>query len=160
MSRRFLREHALQALYAFQFSQNTVEQVLHDPLLDLPDEVRNDQFFRELFDTTARCQIELDLLIERISQNWQLSRMAFTDRLILRMALAEMLYFPDIPPKVTIDEAIELAKKYSTEESSRFINGILDKLLSELNKANKITKSGKGLVDLASKRGRKGSATQ
>ena len=147
--RHLIREQALQALYAYQFSQNTVDQVLSDPMLPLPKEERDLLFLRLLVDTTARSQMELDMLIEGASKNWCLGRIAFIDRIILRLALAELLFFPDIPPKVSIDEALELAKKYSTEESCSFINGILDKLFHDLTQANKINKTGRGLVNMA-----------
>ena len=65
-------------------------------------------------------------VIEKRLKNWELQRIAVIDKVILRLALAEILYFSDIPPEVSINEAIELAKKYSTEKSSKFINGILD----------------------------------
>ncbi len=145
--RHILREQALQALYAYQFSQNTVEQVLNDPLI-LPDpEYRRDPFLRKLIETAARSQGELDMLIEQSAKNWYLNRIAFIDRIILRIAIAEFLYFPDIPPKVSIDEAIELSKTFSTQESGKFINGILDKVLSDLARAHKLNKSGRGLLN-------------
>jgi N utilization substance protein B len=69
------------------------------------------------------------------------------DKLILRLALCEFLHFPDIPPKVTIDEAIEIAKKYSTEKSGRFVNGILDAVLIDLRKEGRLHKKGRGLSE-------------
>lgn len=146
-NRHVIREYALQAMYAFQLSHNTIEQVVSDPIIQQQDNVSADPFFHHLVESTARYQNDIDLLIEGTSANWHLERMSLIDRIILRMAIAEFLYFPDIPPKVSIDEAIELAKKYSTDESSRFINGILDKLLSELKQANKIIKTGRGTED-------------
>ena len=145
--RHLLREQALQALYAYQFSQNTVEQVLSDPLILHEAEFRSDPFLARLVKTAAQSQGELDMLIEQSAKNWYLSRIAFIDRIILRMAIAEFLYFPEIPPKVSIDEAIELSKTFSTQESSKFINGILDKVLSELTRAHKINKTGRGLLN-------------
>ncbi len=75
---------------------------------------------------------EIDALIKKHTKNWQLHRIATVDRNILRLAIYEMLYREDIPPVVSINEAIEIAKKYSTEESGRFVNGILDKIRAEL----------------------------
>lgn len=146
-NRHVIREYALQALYAFQLSHNTIEQVVSDPLILQQSNVSKDPFFHLLVESTARYQNDIDLLIEGTSANWHLERMSLIDRIILRMAIAELLYFPDIPPKVSIDEAIELAKKYSTDESGKFINGILDKLLSELKLAHKINKTGRGTED-------------
>ena len=74
---------------------------------------------------------EFDELIASKSRNWDLTRIALMDRLILRMALTEFFYFKDIPPKVSISEAIEIAKVFSTEESSSFVNGILDAILND-----------------------------
>ncbi len=74
---------------------------------------------------------ELDDILSRFSKDWPLERMAVIDRNILRIALYEMLYVPDVPPKVSINEAVELAKKYGDKDSYRFINGILDRIFKE-----------------------------
>ncbi|MCS7337798.1 MAG: transcription antitermination factor NusB [Verrucomicrobiae bacterium] len=75
---------------------------------------------------------EIDALIKKHAKNWDLPRMATVDRNLLRLAIYEMLHREDIPPVVSINEAIEIAKKYSTEDSGRFVNGILDKIRAEL----------------------------
>ena len=75
---------------------------------------------------------ELDRLIEQYSENWRLDRIDVIDRNILRMALFELLYCEDIPPKVTINEAIDLGKRYGSEDSGSFINGILDRIQNEV----------------------------
>ena len=80
---------------------------------------------------------EFDKMIIKRLKNWELRRIAVIDKVILRLALAEILYFEDIPPEVSINEAIELAKKYSTEKSSKFINGILDAIYRETKKKSK-----------------------
>ncbi|HET56271.1 MAG TPA: N utilization substance protein B, partial [Ignavibacteria bacterium] len=74
-------------------------------------------------------------------------RIALLDRLILRLALCELLFFEEIPPKVTINEAIDLAKKFSTEDSGRFVNGILDAVLRKLKQENRLAKHGRGLLE-------------
>ena len=74
---------------------------------------------------------KIDQLIEQYSENWRLDRMNLVDRNILRMATFELLYFEDIPPKVTLNEAIDLGKRYGTEDSGSFINGILDRIQNE-----------------------------
>jgi len=79
-------------------------------------------------------------------QNWDFNRLAIIDRIILRMALIELLYFEDIPPEVSINEAIELAKKFSTDKSDKFINGLLDAVFKKLSNEKRITKKGRGLV--------------
>lgn len=86
-----------------------------------------DQLVRGCLD----CQDELDARIAAVAEHWELSRMAAVDRAIVRLATYELLHRPDVPPKVAIDEAIRLAKKFSTAESGAFVNGILDKIMSE-----------------------------
>lgn len=89
---------------------------------------------------------ELRELIKTHSKNWDVERIAFMDILIMQLAMAEFLYFPSIPTKVTMNEYIELSKWYSTEKSRNFINGILDKTLKDLKKSDKIQKAGRGLI--------------
>lgn len=86
-------------------------------------------------------------LISKNTRNWEVDRLPLTDRIILEMAIAELLSFPNIPVKVTINEYIELAKTYSTPKSRNFINGILDVIAKELKETGEIKKSGRGLID-------------
>ncbi|MES1226075.1 MAG: transcription antitermination factor NusB, partial [Bacteroidota bacterium] len=86
-------------------------------------------------------------LIATNTRNWEVERLPLTDRIILEMAIAELLSFPSIPVKVTINEYIELAKNYSTPKSRQFINGILDVISKELKEAGAVKKSGRGLID-------------
>jgi len=91
----------------------------------------SDEFVeRIVLGVIEHCQ-EIDRLIEQYSENWRLDRMNLVDRNILRMATFELLYFEDIPPKVTLNEAIDLGKRYGTEDSGSFINGILDRIQNE-----------------------------
>ncbi len=83
-------------------------------------------FAKELVNGVAEKQAEIDAIIERFSKHWKLSRMSAIDRNILRLATYELLFRPDIPPKVSINEAVELAKAFGTDESASFVNGILD----------------------------------
>jgi N utilization substance protein B len=85
-------------------------------------------------------------LIKEHSKNWDLERIAFMDIVIMKMAITEMIYFPSIPTKVSLDEYIEIAKYYSTEKSNVFINGVLDKVIEHLRSENKIQKQGRGLI--------------
>ena len=85
-------------------------------------------------------------IVQQHTVNWDVERIAFVDVLILEMAISEFLYFPSIPTKVSLNEYIELSKYYSTEKSRNFINGILDKILKDLKKDDKIQKAGRGLV--------------
>lgn len=132
-SRRAAREWALRILYAHELSSNPVEQIFSDLLGSQPDEP-NIRFCRELCRRAADKDAYIDQLIQSAVQKWDLKRIAILDHLILRVAIAEFLYFDDIPFKVTINEAIELAKRYSTSQSGRFVNGILDALSAELQK--------------------------
>ena len=81
--------------------------------------------------------VEMDKLIEERSRNWDFNRIAILDKLILRMALVEMIYIESVPHKVSISESVEIAKEFSTEDSSSFINGILDSVYNEIIKKNK-----------------------
>ena len=83
-------------------------------------------FFDQLVTGVLGCRDELDRLIEQFSDNWKLSRMSGMDRNIMRVAVYELIYCEDIPPKVSINEAIDIGKKYGTQHSAAFINGILD----------------------------------
>jgi len=90
-----------------------------------------DEFFeRIVFGVIEHCQ-DIDRLIAQYSENWRLDRMNLVDRNILRMATFELLYCEDIPPKVTMNEAIDLGKRYGSEDSGSFINGILDRIQNE-----------------------------
>ncbi|MBU0566615.1 transcription antitermination factor NusB, partial [bacterium] len=86
------------------------------------------EFAKRLIEGTAKNIETIDELIKNQAKNWQFSRLAYVDRNILRFSIFELLYCPDIPKAVTINEAIELAKTYSTADSPKFINGILDKI--------------------------------
>lgn len=124
--RRKARELALQVLYSVEMTSNPLDWALGNLVGEdkHPSEVVG--FCTKLATLTLEHLPDLDCIIEATAGNWSISRMAVIDRIILRMATCEMFYMDDIPPKVSIDEAIELAKKYSTERSGQFVNGILD----------------------------------
>ncbi|WMJ72775.1 transcription antitermination factor NusB [Cytophagaceae bacterium ABcell3] len=112
-----------------------------------PNWEEDKEFFVELFERTLSNEGRLEEIISGKAENWDIERIASTDNVILKMALAEMLYFPSIPVKVTINEYIELSKIYSTPRSKKFINGLLDSLALELGDKGLIRKSGRGLID-------------
>lgn len=112
-----------------------------------PDEDTWKDFGRQLLKLTLEEDAELDKLIKPILKNWTAERLANVDTILIKMALCEMLYFPSIPTKVTINEYLEVAKQYSTAKSKDFINGILDKLLQDLDESGKIQKEGRGLKE-------------
>lgn len=99
-----------------------------------------------------------DGYIKRKAENWELDRIARIDRILMHMAICEMLNFEEIPVKVTINEYLELAKTYSTPKSSKFINGILDSLYNEFRATGKIVKRGRGLIDHSAKKAAKADA--
>jgi len=124
--RRKARELALQVLYAFELSGDPVDEILKN----VPDGEAVSREIGEFAALLSRKTVEhlarIDEVISQKVQRWELSRIAVVDKSILRLAICELLHFPDIPQKVSINEAIELAKTYSTKESGRFVNGILD----------------------------------
>ncbi|UCE06498.1 MAG: transcription antitermination factor NusB [bacterium] len=144
-TRRKGRELALHAMYAIEMSQNPIEQVKEDIIGRENNSIAIQSFAEQLLISTVKHIDELDEMIKRKAINWDFTRIAILDKLILRMAICEFLYFDDIPPKVTIDEAIEISKIYSTAKSGQFINGILDSVLSELCEENRLHKHGRGL---------------
>lgn len=145
--RRIVREKVLQALYAYELSKEPIVNVAENTISALKKHKGDFEFARELLTAVVQHQEELDSYIKSKATNWQLDRIAVIDMLLLRMGICEFLYFPDIPPKVTINEAIEIAKIFSTEKSGQFINGILDAVLDELRSNGRLKKSGRGLLD-------------
>ena len=126
--RRRARELAMQALFYMDTQQNGSPQMLERfcENFALPQKVR--PFFMQLVNGVLAAQDQIDAIIERYSENWKVRRMACVDRNVMRVAVFEMLFCPDIPPKVSINEAIDVAKKFGTEESGAFINGIVDRI--------------------------------
>ena len=146
--RRIARAGVLQALYAFELSgddsDHVIRNVLHSAIGSDPD---TRLFAERLFLETLKNQEVLDPIIVEHIQNWDIARLAVIDRVVLRMALTEFISFEDIPPKVTINEAIDLAKGFSTEQSGVFVNGVLDAALQALRNEGKILKKGRGLIE-------------
>jgi N utilization substance protein B len=104
-------------------------------------------FMEELYMQASSLDDQHKDLIARNTRNWEVERLPLTDRVILQMAIAELITFPNIPVKVTINEYIELAKNYSTPKSRQFVNGILDVIANELKDTGEVKKSGRGLID-------------
>jgi N utilization substance protein B len=126
--RRKSREFALKVLYQIDSTQQDVNKTLAQFQDHFSGSDEKDDFMEHLVNGVVdHCQ-EIDRLLERYSENWRLDRMNLIDRIILRIATFELLYCEDIPPKVTLNEAIELGKRFSSEESGSFINGILDRI--------------------------------
>ncbi|HYI78103.1 MAG TPA: transcription antitermination factor NusB [Chryseolinea sp.] len=105
------------------------------------------EFIEKLYSKGSQLEEKYKALIANNTRNWEVDRLPLTDRIILEMAIAELVIFPNIPVKVSINEYIELAKNYSTPKSRQFINGILDVMAKELKTAGDVKKSGRGLID-------------
>jgi len=136
MKRRKAREYALQILFQVDFTKKRIDSKDLEDFWSGKKESRSVQEFTEdLVRGTLNSIDEIDAMIEKVTENWLLKRMAAVDRNILRFAAYEILYRKDIPSAVTINEAIEIAKKFSSAESAPFINGILDRLAKESDKA-------------------------
>ena len=148
-SRRIVRERVMQALYAYKLAdgdpQHYVKTIIEPDLIDNEASL---EFAKKLFIKSLDYFDVADDIIANHAQNWEISRIALIDRLLLVMAICEFLSFEDIPPKVSINEAIEVAKKYSTSRSGKFINGILDAVLIELQQEGRLRKSGRGLIGM------------
>jgi len=129
MSKRtHARELVLKCLYAFESLESDAESVFKQTCADsrLDDDTLN--FVSTLFFKIVEQTAAIDKKISASAQNWDIKRLAIVDKNIIRIAVCELFFFPDIPAKVSINEAIELAKKYSTLDSASFVNGILDNI--------------------------------
>jgi N utilization substance protein B len=127
-----------------QFIKENSNKVLPEKHKDEEEDIK---FLKDLFDLCVQHDEELMILIAAKTKNWDQDRIALVDLILMKMTLCELLYFPFIPLKVSINEYLELAKLYSTPNSHGFINGVLDKVQIDLRKDNKILKLGRGLVD-------------
>jgi N utilization substance protein B len=134
-ARRKARELALQMLFQSDMSGNQQDQIIatFEELQKSKPNTR--EFATKIFRGTIAYMSEIDEMIQKQAENWRLSRMAAVDRNIIRMSVYEFLHEDDTPKLVIIDEAIEIAKKYGTQKSSQFINGILDGILKRYNLA-------------------------
>ncbi len=138
----------LQAMIAKTFKNFSHEDFNKNKLAELSaDWVEDREFLVTLFQQTIRYDKEYQQFIGDKTQNWEADRIALMDTILMKMAICEFMGFPSIPVKVTINEYLEISKEFSTPKSNSFINGILDKVLSELKSNNKIRKSGRGLID-------------
>jgi len=130
--RRKSREFALQVLYQLNMTKEDADRALAQFQENFSPQGEVDEFLKRIVLGVLEHRGELDRLIEQYLENWRLDRINVIDRNILRMALYELLYCEEIPPKVTINEAIDLGKRYGSEDSGSFINGILDRIQNEV----------------------------
>ena len=118
-------------------------------LLPFPEFIKSNEdvkFGRDLLERIIINDQKLELELEGKTPNWDTDRIAILDRVVLKIAIAELLFFPSIPTKVTMNEYLEIAKDYSTPKSNNFVNGVLDKLVREFKEENRLNKSGRGLL--------------
>jgi len=141
-------KEVLQAMVAKTFKNFSSENPLQNKLAELtPNWSEDEEFIEELLKTSIKYSEEYQELIAAKTKNWEADRIALMDILLMRMAISELVNFPSIPVKVTINEYIELSKTFSTLKSNTFINGILDKILADLTAQGRIRKAGRGLKD-------------
>jgi transcription antitermination factor NusB len=129
--RRRARELAIQVLFHLEFNPGDPDEVFHLLCENFGPSKSIRAFSRQLVIGVCENESDLDRLISGSSKHWSLGRMSRVDKAILRMSLFEILFLKDIPPKVSIDEAVELGKKYGTKDSGAFINGILDNIYNK-----------------------------
>ena len=133
--RRKAREATMQALYALEINNGFPQDVL--ALCDDSfNNSENDIYTRELFNCVVEKQSWADDIISQCLENWEYGRVAILDKILLRMGVSEIYHIDDVPPKVSISEMVEIAKVYSTEESSSFVNGILDTIYKNYSEKN------------------------
>ena len=150
LTRRQIREKVLQVLYAQELSKDPIEKIKKDLLHEI-EEKESFIFAEKLIQYSIDNRQKYDDLIKTTVDNWDIERIALIDFIIIKMCLSEFFYFEEIPPKVSINEAIDLAKDYSTRNSGKFVNGILDSLLGSLQGKGEIKKKGKGLISQSAK---------
>ena len=144
--RRIVREKVLQVLYAYEMNKENLTFISDEILAEITEDA-DKEFAKDLIRKVLQNSKDLDDRIIRRVTNWEMNRIALIDKMLLRMGICEILHFPDIPPKVSINEAIEIAKDYSTAGSGKFINGILDAILAEEKAGGRLNKTGRGLVE-------------
>uniref|UniRef100_A0A7V3ZUP7 Transcription antitermination protein NusB n=1 Tax=candidate division WOR-3 bacterium TaxID=2052148 RepID=A0A7V3ZUP7_UNCW3 len=132
--RRKVRKVLLTILYINDLIGIPLDEVVKEVLKKVKLNERNLEFLDKLIGKIKENKKTIDKTIKKHLINWEFNRLSYIDRAILRIATCELLYFEDIPPKVSINEAIELAKEFSDEEAKRFINGVLDAIYKNLKK--------------------------
>lgn len=132
--RRRAREVVLQALYEAEFSDVDAEEIFRRQIDRRQSGEETEVYARELFLKTLADRQRLDDIIAGALEHWDMERVALIDKNILRFSLAEIIFFDQVPAKVIIDEAVEIAHRYSSAEAGRFVNGLLDRFVKEYRK--------------------------
>lgn len=131
------RELALKGVYALECGQTNDHTIFEKVISDENLTEKQTEFAKRLFDLTVQKKEWAEDIIENLAENWDIERIAMIDLIVLRMALVEMDEMADVPVKVVINEALELVKTFSTENSYRFVNGLLDRYAKDTNKEDK-----------------------
>lgn len=145
MKRRLAREIAVQSLYQMEMNAVTAQEAVdmlveesrdsdNEIGVDAGDAARTEAFARELVAAVAERKAAIDDMLQQYLTGWQVERLSRVDRQILRLACYELVFRDDVPPKAAINEAIELAKHFGTEESGKFVNGVLGRILESLDR--------------------------
>jgi len=129
--RRLGRVLAVQSLYPVRINLSQPMEALQNLLKGKEYSKESVEFATQLVEKASEHLDEIDEVVKKVIENWEWDRVCAMDKAILGIAVAELLYFPEIPPKVVIDEAIEIAQEYSTEKSDKFINGLLDRIAKD-----------------------------
>ncbi len=135
-NRRQARECALEVLYRLDLVGDEPENTIAEILLRKNPSEEAENYLRRLTDAVLGNQSEIDASLRKHLTRWRLERLTVLDRAILRLAAAEILYFDDVPPKVSINEAVDVAKKYGDDEAGKFVNGVLDSVFQESERAH------------------------
>jgi transcription antitermination protein NusB len=146
--RRLARERVMQMLYARALNAADVDQLFKEFVVnDIGDDPLALEFARELTLKLTSHEAETKQLITDRLRHWDFTRIALIDRILIEIGITELRYFPEIPPKATINELIEIAKDFSTDDSGKFINGILHAVMTQLSEDGDLNKTGRGLID-------------
>jgi N utilization substance protein B len=133
-ARRRGREAALQILFSVDLAGDTYTAAIRDHFAFLASSAEGRDFAQLLVQGVAEQAAAIDEMIRKVSEHWRLERMPRVDRNILRLSAYELMFMPDVPRRVTLNEAIELAKRYAGEGSPGFVNGVLDRIATEVGK--------------------------
>lgn len=125
------REAALEVLYRFDLVGDEPDDVIDEIVHRRNPSDEAEEYLRRLVDAVFKNQAAVDTMVRRHLRRWRFERLRYLDRALLRLACAELVYFTDIPPKVTINEAVDIARKYGDDDSGRFVNGVLDGVYRE-----------------------------
>jgi N utilization substance protein B len=136
-TRRSAREWTVQFLFQNDFNPGDIREALPEFWQGKNSDQRSRSFAEELIRGVLANRPQLDALMQSYAEHWETKRMNTVDRNVIRLALYEMLFRPDIPPVVSINEAVDIAKSYSSLESGRFVNGILDRALRDLRRPSR-----------------------